>query len=129
MTSQQGPSLFEQIRKSDDNGNEFRSAGDLAKVLEYTEYRNFKPVIKKAKEAYQQNGQLVENHFVHLHEMVVIGSGANRELESVRLSRYACYLIVRNAGPAKEVVGLGDKHTFRCWPKLQIARISMIINF
>jgi len=48
MTSQQGPSLFEQIRKSDDNGNEFWSARDLAKVLEYMEYRNFKPAIERA---------------------------------------------------------------------------------
>ncbi|MGN7887650.1 DNA damage-inducible protein D [Dyadobacter endophyticus] len=121
MTSQQGPSLFEQIRKSDDNGNEFWSARDLAKVLEYTEYRNFKPVIKKAKEACQQSGQLVDNHFVHLHEMVVIGSGANRELESAKLSRYACYLIVQNADPAKEVVALGQTY-FAVQTRLQEIR-------
>lgn len=48
MTSQQGPSLSEQIKKSDDNGNEFWSARDLAKVLEYMEYRNFKPAIERA---------------------------------------------------------------------------------
>lgn len=121
MTSHQGPSLFEQIRKSDDNGNEFWSARDLAKVLEYTEYRNFKPVIKKAKEACQQSGQLVDNHFVHLHEMVVIGSGANRELESAKLSRYACYLIVQNADPAKEVVALGQTY-FAVQTRLQEIR-------
>lgn len=121
MTSHQGPSLFEQIRKSDDNGNEFWSARDLAKVLEYTEYRNFKPVIKKAKEACKQSGQLVENHFVHLHEMVVIGSGASRELESAKLSRYACYLIVQNADPAKEVVAMGQTY-FAVQTRLQEIR-------
>lgn len=121
MTSQQAPTLFEQIRKSDDNGNEFWSARDLAKVLEYTEYRNFKPVIKKAKEACKQSGQLVENHFVHLHEMVVIGSGASRELEGAKLSRYACYLIVQNADPAKEVVALGQTY-FAVQTRLQEIR-------
>ena len=121
MTSKQAHSLFEQIRKSDDQGNEFWSARDLAKVLEYTEYRNFKPVIKKAKEACKLSGQLVENHFVHLHEMVVIGSGASRELESAKLSRYACYLIVQNADPAKEVVALGQTY-FAVQTRLQEIR-------
>ncbi len=121
MNTSQSPSLFEQIKKTDDEGNEFWSARDLAKVLEYTEYRNFKPVIKKAKEACKQSGQSVDNHFVHLHEMVVIGSGANRSLENVKLSRYACYLIVQNADPAKEVVALGQTY-FAVQTRLQEIR-------
>lgn len=83
MTANQGPSLFEKIRKTDDEGNEFWSARELAKVLEYTEYRNFKPVIKKAQEACKMSGQLIENHFVQMNEMVRIGSGAERALMTV----------------------------------------------
>jgi DNA-damage-inducible protein D len=76
--SKQEHSLFEQIRKVDDNGNEYWSARDLAKAFEYVEFRNFKPVIEKAEEACKNSGHLVENHFVEYHEMVKISSGAER---------------------------------------------------
>lgn len=103
-------SIFEQIKKKDDQGNEYWSARDLAKVLDYLEFRNFKPVIDKAKEACTNSNQDNHNHFVHHNEMVKIGSGAIREIEDVRLSRYACYLIVQNASPDKEVVALGQTY-------------------
>ncbi len=104
-------SVFEQIKKIDENGNEFWSGRDIAKVLDYVEYRNFKPVIDKAKEACNISGYIIEDHFVYFHEMVKIGSGAERRFEDgVRLSRYACYLIVQNADPSKEVVALGQTY-------------------
>jgi DNA-damage-inducible protein D len=102
--------VFEQIKKIDENGNEFWSARDLFKVLEYLEYRNLVPVIKKAKGACKNSGNSIENHFVDMHEMVSIGSGAERKTENVKLSRYACYLIVQNADPNKEVVALGQTY-------------------
>jgi DNA-damage-inducible protein D len=109
--SKQGLTVFEQIKKIDENGNEFWSARELAKVLDYSEFRNFKPVIEKAKEACKNSSQLVENHFVDFHEMVRIGSGAERGFDDgVKLSRYACYLIVQNADPTKEVVALGQTY-------------------
>ena len=90
---------------------EYWSARDLSKELDYSEYRNFKPVIEKAKEACRNSGESMENHFVEMHEMVRIGSGAEREFDDgVKLSRYACYLIVQNADPAKEVVALGQTY-------------------
>lgn len=104
------PTSFEQIREEDAQGNEYWGARKLAKVLEYREYRNFLPVIEKAKEACENSGQKVPDHFVDFHEMVAIGSGATREMDSVKLSRYACYLIVQNADPAKEVVALGQTY-------------------
>jgi DNA-damage-inducible protein D len=111
MTTNQKPSLFEEIKKTDDSGNEYWSARDLAKVLEYLEFRNFKPVIKKAQQACKMSNQPVENHFVQMHEMVKIGSRAERIFEDgVKLSRYACYLIVQNADPSKEVVALGQTY-------------------
>src|SRR5205823_5605435 len=56
------------------------------------------------------SGQVIEDHFAHLRKMVGIGSGAHREVEDVYLSRYACYLIVQNADPSKEIVALGQTY-------------------
>ncbi len=104
------PTVFEQIKQTDDAGNEFWSARDLAKVLEYSEYRHFLPVIGKAREGALNSGQEVADHFEDILDMVKIGSGAERPVESVRLSRYACYLIVQNADPSKEIVALGQTY-------------------
>ena len=88
-------SVFEQIKHIDENGIEYWSAREMAKVLEYSEYRHFLLVIEKAKEAcINSNGEL-SDHFEDILEMVQIGSGAKRPLPSVKLSRYACYLIVQ----------------------------------
>jgi DNA-damage-inducible protein D len=104
-------SFFEKIKQINENGVEFWSARELSKVLDYTEYRNFKPVIDKAKEACRNSGEEVQNHFVDYHEMVKIGSGAERGFnDGIKLSRYACYLIVQNADPAKDVVALGQTY-------------------
>lgn len=102
--------IFEQIKETDENGNEFWGARKLSKVLDYAEYRNFIPVIDRAKQACKNSGQLIQNHFVDYHEMVGIGSGAERQTESVKMSRYACYLIVQNADPTKEIVALGQTY-------------------
>lgn len=103
-------SLFEQIRQTDQNGNEFWSARDLSKALEYSEYRHFIPVIERAKEACLNSGLQVPDHFEDILEMISLGKTAQREVESVKLSRYACYLIVQNADPGKEVVALGQTY-------------------
>ena len=113
--------LFEQIRQIDENGNEFWMARKLSKVLEYTDFRNFSSVISKAIEACNNSGQLVENHIVEANEMVAIGSGAERLMPSYKLSRYACYLIVQNADPGKEVVALGQTY-FAVQTRLQEIR-------
>lgn len=102
--------IFEQIRRVDENGLEFWSARDLASVLEYSEYRHFTPVIGKAKIACKNSGQAVADHFEDVLEMVGIGSGAKRSIESMKLSRYACYLIIQSADPSKDIVALG--HTY-----------------
>ena len=103
-------SIFELIRQLDENGNEYWMARKLSKVLEYTDFRNFITVISKAKEACLNSGQKVEDHIVEHNEMVQIGSGAERQMPSYKLSRYACYLIVQNADPSKEVVALGQTY-------------------
>jgi DNA-damage-inducible protein D len=101
---------FEQIRQTNDLNQEYWSARQLGKVLEYAEYRNFLPVIEKAKEACKNSGQTIENHFVEMHEMVPIGSGAERSMASCALSRYACYLIVQNGDPGKPVIANGQTY-------------------
>lgn len=103
-------SLFERIKKIDENGNEYWTSRSLWKILEYNEYRNFLPVIEKAKLACENSGQNIEDHFVDINEMVTIGSGAERQVDSVKLSRYACYLIVQNADPSKKIVAQGQTY-------------------
>ncbi len=108
--SESGSNIFDQIRQKDKDGNEYWGARQLSKVLEYTDFRNFLSVVNRAKEACKNSGYTVEDHLVDFNEMVSIGSGAQREMESVKLSRYACYLIVQNADPSKEVVALGQTY-------------------
>ncbi len=124
MTSEimnQHNNLFEQIKQTDENENEFWMARQLSKVLDYTDFRNFKAVIDKAKEACRNSGQVIENHLVEFNEMVPIGSGAERLMPSYKLSRYACYLIVQNADPGKELVALGQTY-FAVQTRLQEIR-------
>jgi len=105
-----GETVFEQIKRFDENKNEYWSARDLSRILEYAEYRNFKPVVEKAKEACKNSQQIVSDHFVEMHDMIKIGKGAERNIEDIRLSRYACYLIVQNASPEKGIVALGQTY-------------------
>ena len=99
--SQRDLSVFEQIKVTDEFGNEYWGARQLAKVLEYTDFRNFQSVINKAKEACLNSGQLVDDHIVDFNEEIIHGKGAKQVYPSVKLSRYACYLIVQNADPSK----------------------------
>ncbi|MDR3188662.1 MAG: DNA damage-inducible protein D [Prevotellaceae bacterium] len=108
--SKQVATIFEQIRRVDENGNEYWSARDFSKVLEYVEYRNFIPVINRAKEACMNSGQPIDHHFVDMNEMIILGKGAERQVDSMKLSRYACYLIVQNGDPSKEVIALGQTY-------------------
>mgnify|MGYP000836223671 CR=1 FL=1 len=103
-------SLFESIKHIDESGNEYWTSRTMWKILEYTEYRHFLPVIEKAKVACLNSGQRVEDHFEDILEMVGIGSGAERAVDSIKLSRYACYLIVQNADPNKTIVAQGQTY-------------------
>ena len=102
--------LFESIKHIDENGVEYWTSRSLWKILEYNEYRNFLPVIEKAKLACENSGQKVEDHFEDIIEMIVIGKGGERQVDSVKLSRYACYLIVQNADPSKTIVAQGQTY-------------------
>ncbi len=101
---------FEAIKRLDDAGREYWSARDLAGALEYADYRNFLRVIEKAEIACKNSGEVIPNHFVEATDMVPLGSGAEKEVGTLYLSRYACYLIVQNSDPTKVVVAKGQTY-------------------
>ena len=101
---------FEAIRRTNPAGNEFWSSRDFAKVLGYADYRNFQTVIESARTACFNSGQRVEDHFVEVTEMIEIGKGGQRAVATVMMSRYACYLVIQNADPAKEIVAQGQTY-------------------
>jgi len=106
---QENQPIFEQIKKIDEKG-EYWSARELSEVLQYASYDKFRNVGQKAYEACKNSGVNPLDHFIQVGKMVRIGSGAPREIKDVRLTRYACYLIVQNADPEKEIVALGQTY-------------------
>ncbi|NLP35050.1 MAG: DNA damage-inducible protein D [Clostridiales bacterium] len=107
---QYNENTFEQFRQINGYGEDFWYARDLQKILNYEQWRNFLKVIEKAKEACKNSGQFVQDHFAEVSKMVELGSGAKRKIDDYELSRYACYLIVQNADPKKEIVALGQTY-------------------
>ena len=101
---------FESIKHIDENGAEFWYARELQVALEYTEWRNFEKSIKRAKEACTASGFAETDHFVDANKMIDLAKGAQREIADIKLSRYACYLIVMNGDPRKEVIALGQTY-------------------
>lgn len=104
------PVIFEQIKRLTESQKEYWSARDLAKALDYSDYRNFESVINKAKESCRNAGQSIKKHFVDVTQKIELGKTASREIDDTLLSRYACYLIVQNADPTKEIVALGQTY-------------------
>jgi DNA-damage-inducible protein D len=102
--------IFEKIKHINAIGQEYWSARELFSVLEYIKWDKFLNVISKAKEACKNSGQATDDHFPRVEKMVEIGSGAKKDVGDIHLTRYACYLIVQNAYPAKEVVALGQSY-------------------
>jgi DNA-damage-inducible protein D len=101
---------FEQIKQLNELDQECWSARDLQPVLEYSSWDKFKKVIEKAITACKTTGQSTEDHFSHVGKKVQLGSGAEREIEDIILSRYACYLIVQNGDPTKPVIANGQTY-------------------
>ncbi len=104
------PTIFESIKQINEYQSDYWSARKLAKTLGYSDYRNFESVINKAKEACKNSGQSTKDHFGDVTDMISAGKGALRQILDIHLSRYACYLIMQNADPSKEIVALGQTY-------------------
>ena len=103
-------SIFEDIKHVNENGQEFWYARELQKVLDYTEWRNFSKIIDKAKDSCINSSNIISDHFVDVNKMVPLGSGSERKIDDLALSRYACYLIVMNGDTRKQVIALGQTY-------------------
>lgn len=102
--------IFENIKHVNEYGQEFWYARELQQVLEYSQWRRFKETIERAKTACENSAYEISEHFAEVGKKVQLGSGAERQIEDIMLSRYACYLIVMNGDPRKEVISLGQTY-------------------
>lgn len=102
--------VFEKIKHIDENGVEFWYARDLQSVLEYKQWKNFIKVVDKAKEACLNSGLNIIDHFISINKNITLANNATREIEDIKLTRYACYLIVQNSDPRKSIVALGQTY-------------------
>lgn len=89
---------------------EYWMARDLQKLLNYTDWRNFLQVIEKAKTACLKSRQSITDHFVDVNKMVKLGSGSERQIDEIMLTRYACYLIAQNGDPRKESIAFAQSY-------------------
>jgi len=100
---------FEDIKEIRPDGSEFWSARELAPALEYNKWENFSKVINKAIIACENSGHRIEDDFPEVRKIVEAGA-SKKPIKDYELSRYACYLIVQNGDPRKEVIALGQTY-------------------
>ena len=102
--------IFESIKHINEDGQEYWFARELQPVLDYARWENFEKAIERAQVACENTGFDVDDHFREVTKMVDIGSNAGRGIKNYMLSRYACYLIVMNGDPRKEVIAIGQSY-------------------
>ena len=101
---------FEGHAQQAENGVEFWLARDLQHLLGYAEWRNFNTAISKAKTACEISNHNISDHFVDVNKMVDLGSGSQREIDDIMLSRYACYLVAQNGDSQKQEIAFAQTY-------------------
>ena len=101
---------FEAAASFDEDGVEFWSTRDLQKLLGYSDYRNFLNTVNKAKDACFNSGNVIEHHFVDVTDMIELGKGATREVDNIRLTRYASYLVAQSGDSRKEQIAFAQTY-------------------
>ena len=101
---------FEDIKHIDENGSEFWYARELMSILEYNKWENFEKVINKAKDACENSGVSVFEHFPDVRKLSKRANNAEIEIKDYKLSRYACYLIAQNGDSRKKVIALAQTY-------------------
>jgi DNA-damage-inducible protein D len=101
---------FEAIKHLSEDGDEFWYARELAAVLEYVQWRNFQKVLDRAILACKNSGYGISNHFAEVSKTIEMPKTALKQITDYKLTRYACYLIVQNGDPRKEVIALGQTY-------------------
>jgi len=101
---------FEAHAQQTEGGVEFWLARDIQHLLGYAKWENFLNVVSKAKTACEVSGHKVADHFPDVRKMVDLGSGSQREVEDLMLTRYACYLIAQNGDPRKQEIAFAQSY-------------------
>lgn len=101
---------FESIKHINEYGEEYWLARELQPVLEYVQWRNFAEAVERAKLACKNSGFSIEDHFADVSKTIEMPKGAHKDIPDYMLSRYACYLIVMNGDPRKEVIAIGQTY-------------------
>ena len=101
---------FDKIKHIDEFGREYWSARELMPLLKYSKWENFNSVIKKAIITCQNSCNNKQEHFLDVRKVLIVGNNTKMEVNDYKLSRYACYLIVQNADPKKDVVALAQTY-------------------
>lgn len=101
---------FEGHAQQTEGGVEYWLARDVQHLLGYTKWENFLNVVNKAKTACEVSGHDIDNHFPDVRKMVDLGSGSQRDIDDIMLTRYACYLIAQNGDPRKPEIAFAQTY-------------------